>query len=259
MKRSASIIVTVIAFVMISSMGQAQVRYRVSAGLSTDWIISDNPAIQRIVPNDVGTDSIPVDAPYGGSLDGMQVGWGIRCYADLDKQKRFRVPFGIDWHQLSGTQSIVAPTYTARVTHNVDIWTVHTGFEYAFVEFPLAFARAYVAGELRGSIIGPNRFIAYQKTISEETGDITESSVEREGKPAVFRLGGMIRLGVEGELYYPLFLNTSIGYGAMNLLFRDDRPTPEGRGELLTPTRISEPREQLLQHVNFTFMLQVRL
>lgn len=258
MKRSASIIVLVIVFGMVSSMGQAQVRYRVSAGLSTDWIISDNPAVQRIVPQ-TDSDSLSVDAPYGGSLDGMQVGWGIRCYADLDKQKTFRVPFGIDWHQLSGTQSIIAPTYAARVTHNVDIWTVHAGFEYAFVEFPLAFARAYVAGELRGSIIGPNRFIASTKTINEETREISETVREGEGKPAVFRLGGMVRLGVEGEIYYPLFLNTSIAYGAMNLFFRDDRPTPEGRGELLTPTRISEPREQLLQHVNFTFMLQIRL
>lgn len=257
MKR-LQIIILAVGLLAAATAMQAQVRYRVSAGLSTDWIISDNPAIQRIVPQNDG-DSISQDDPFGGSLDGMQVGWGIRCYADLDKQKRFRIPFGLDWHLMSGTQSIIAPTYAAKVTHNVDIWTVHAGFEYAFVEFPLAFARAYVAGEVRGSIIGPNRFTAITRTINEETRDITETVREAEGKPAVFRLGGMVRVGVEGELYYPLFLNTSIGYGAMNLFFRDDRPTPEGRGELLTPTPISEPREQLLQHVNFTFMLQVRL
>jgi hypothetical protein len=69
----------------------------------------------------------------------------------------------------------------------------------------------------------------------------------------------MARVGIEGELYYPLFLNTSVGYGILNLFLRDDQPTPAGRGELLTPTRISEPQEGMLQQLNFTFMLQVRL
>jgi hypothetical protein len=73
-------------------------------------------------------------------------------------------------------------------------------------------------------------------------------------------MGAMARFGIEGEIYYPVFLNTSVGYGVMNLVGRDDRPTwKEGRGELLTARPLNEPTEGLLYHMNFSFMIQVRL
>jgi len=245
--------------VLATTAASAQVRYRVSGGLSTTWITSDNPAVERIVGVVEEGQEEADDLPFGGSLDGSQIGWGIRCYADLDKQKTFRIPFGVDLHLMSGTQSVVANTYAAKAQHDVNIWTIHGGFEYAFVEFPLAFARAYVAGELRGAFVGASRITKTLRTIDGQTGKIVTTVDEFSDKPMVFRLGAMARLGIEGEIYYPLFLNTSVGYGVMNLLFRDTRPTPEGRGELLTPTPISEPFEGMLQHLNFTFMLQVRL
>lgn len=247
-------LITVLLLVAAAAVSTitAQVRYRVSGGLSTTWITSDNPAVGRIADMDT-------TKPFGGALDGAQVGWGLRFYADLDKQKVFRIPFGIDLHMLSGTQSVLAPTYTTRVQHDVNIWTIHGGFEYAFVEFPLAFARAYVAGEIRGAFVGASNITKTLRYIDGGTGKLVTESESFSDKPGVFRLGAMARIGVEGELYYPLFLNTSVGYGVLNLLMRDDRPTPEGRGELLTPTPISEPGEAMLQHLNFTFMLQVRL
>jgi hypothetical protein len=70
----------------------------------------------------------------------------------------------------------------------------------------------------------------------------------------------MARLGIEGEIYYPVFVNTSVGWGAMNLLGRDTRSTANGgRGELLTPVSQNEAGEGVLYHLNFTFMVQVRL
>lgn len=244
---------------LAASVASAQVRYRVSGGLSTTWITSANPAVEPIVGVIEEGQEETEDAPFGGSLDGSQIGWGIRCYADLDKQKTFRIPFGVDVHMLSGTQSVVSTLYAAKAQHDVNIYTVHGGFEYAFVEFPLAFARAYVAGEIRGAFVGASRVTKTLRNINTQTGKIETTVEEFSDKPMTFRLGAMARLGIEGEIYYPLFLNTSVGYGVMNLLFRDMRPTPEGRGELLTPTPVSEPFEGMLQHLNFTFMLQVRL
>jgi hypothetical protein len=70
----------------------------------------------------------------------------------------------------------------------------------------------------------------------------------------------MARLGIEGEIYYPVFLNTSVGYGVMNLLGRDTRSSAQGgRGELLTPRALNEAGEGVLTHLNFAFMIQVRI
>ncbi len=247
-------------FVLSANQTAAQIRYRVAGGLSTDWITSDNPAVYRLASSDTSTS--PANE-FGGALDGMQVGFGVRMYADLDAQKKFRIPVGVDVYTFSGVQAVNANTYKLRIRHDVDVFTGIVGFEYSFLEFPLAYARVFVGTEIRPLYVAPNNIITDEMYVGSD-GSI-ESTVHKEysGKPSAFRLGGMIRLGIEGEIYYPVFLNTSIGYGVMNLIGRDTRPTSEdgngGRGELLTPRSINEATEQMLSHVNFTFMVQVRL
>jgi len=139
------------------------------------------------------------------------------------------------------------------------VYTGIVGFEYSFLEFPLAYARVFVGGEIRPLYVSANTITRDEYTT--DGGNITfESHEEFSGKDGAFRLGGMVRLGIEGEIYYPVFLNTSVGYGVMNLIGRDTRSTQEGgRGELLTPFPANERTEQILSHVNFTFMVQVRL
>lgn len=244
----------IIVLTGLAASAGAQVRWRVSAGMSTDWITNDNPAVHRLT----GT-SDSIDAPLGGALDGMQMGWGIRAYADLDKQKTFRIPFGLDYFSYSGTQSMNAPTYAVQVRHDVNLFTGHLGFEWSFVEFPLAFARAYIAGEVRGLYVAPNTITTSTRIVSD-SGHVTSRQEVFSGKEGAFRLGGMARLGIEGEIYYPVFLNTSVAYGVMNLVGRDMRSTADGgRGELLTPNKMDAAGEGLLYHLNFTFMVQVRL
>jgi hypothetical protein len=230
----------------------AQIRFRIAAGLSTDWIVSDNPAVYRLIATEEG-DSL------GGAFDGAQVGFGIKGYVDLDKQKYFRIPIGVDYFAYNGAQSLLARAYQITIRHSTTIITPHIGFEWAFVEFPYAFARAYVGVEARAAHIGANSIEIATRTLNEN-GDWVANSREVSGKDAVWRLGGMARLGVEGELYYPVFINTSVGYGVMNALLRDTKPTAEGgRGELLTPESTNERGEGYLNHLNFTFMVQVRL
>lgn len=242
----------ILAALLVSSAHNAgaQIRYRVAGGLSTDWITSDNPAVYRLASSDTAIN--PKDE-FGGALDGMQVGFGVRIYADLDAQKKFRIPLGVDIYTFSGVQALNATTYKVRLRHDVNVFTGIVGFEYSFLEFPLAYARAFVGGEIRPLYVAPNNIVQDDFTIGP-TGNIISTHKEFNGKPGAFRLGGMVRLGIEGEIYYPVFLNTSIGYGVMNLIGRKD-----DRGELLTPRNINEPKEQMLSHVNFTFMVQVRL
>ena len=241
-----------IAILAVSTTAEAQVRFRVATGLSTDWITNDNPAVYRIA--DTGDET---ETRFGGGFDGMQMGWGIKAFADLDKQKILRIPFGIDLFQYKGAQSIQARTFKILVNHEVNLYSYHGGFEWSFVEFPLAYARAYLGAEARVTTVSPNT-ITYQEsyTLAPERDTVRTLS----GKDAATRLGGMLRLGIEGELYYPVFLNTSVSWGVMNLIGRDTTPTWEGgRGELLTPFPLNEATESLIYHLNFTFMVQVRI
>ena len=199
---------------LASTSALAQVRFRVAAGLSTDWITSDNPAVYRLASSQNTTP----EETYGGAFDGAQMGWGLRGYIDLDKQKKFRIPVGLDYFMYKGAQSIVGETYSIR----------------------------------------ENSITRDIKTLIADT--IIQRVEVFNGKSAATRLGAMARLGIEGEIYYPVFVNTSVGWGAMNLLGRDTRSTAEGGlGELLTPVPQNESGEAILYHLNFTFMVQVRL
>lgn len=245
-----------VLFALAGGQANAQIRYRLAAGLSTDWITSDNPAVYRLASSDTAIDP---KNEFGGALDGMQVGYGMRMYADLDAQKKFRIPLGLDMYTFSGVQAVNANTYKLRLRHDVNVFTGIIGFEYSFIEFPLAYARAFVGAEIRPLYVAANRIIR-DATQTGETGETIITHEEFSGKPGRFRIGGMVRLGIEGEIYYPVFLNTSIAYGVMNLIGRDTDPTqPDFNGELLTPQKTNEFTEQVLSHVNFTFMVQVRL
>jgi hypothetical protein len=240
---------------LLPAVSSAQIRFRVAGGISTDWITSDNPAVYRIVPEDA--DALG-DGQVGGAFDGAQMGWGLRGYIDLDKQKKFRIPVGVDVFSYSGAQSIQSDFYSIRVQHENTLTTGLAGFEWSFVEFPWAFARAYLGAEARVLFVGENLITYDEKQIVN--GELQERFVQYNGKPSTTVVGALARLGIEGEVYYPVFINTSIGWGAMNLIGRDERPTSEGgRGELLTPVSRNEGPEQILYHVNFTFMIQVRL
>ncbi|MFN4908489.1 MAG: hypothetical protein ACK475_11220 [Bacteroidota bacterium] len=249
------LIVSFVLSAILSTAVEAQIRFRIATGLSTDWITNDNPAVYQLSGS---PDTSNPDRPYGGSFDGAQVGWGLRGYVDLDKQKTFRIPVGVDLFLYRGTQSIKGIGYDFRVDHSTDLVSAFTGFEWSFVEFPLAFARAYVGAEARFLFVGENTITNTGRTFVD--GKWISTQDQYTGKPSAFRMGAMARFGIEGEIYYPVFLNTSVGYGVMNLVGRDDRPTwKEGRGELLTARPLNEPTEGLLYHLNFSFMVQVRL
>ena len=242
------------AFMAALSVADAQVRFRVAAGLSTDWITNDNPAVYRIAGTGDETDTT---AGFGGGFDGMQMGWGLKAFADLDKQKILRIPFGIDLFQYRGAQSIQARNFKILVNHEVNLYSYHGGFEWSFVEFPLAYARAYLGAEARVTTVSPNTITYEESYVSAPERDTIRTLT---GKEAATRIGGMLRLGIEGELYYPVFLNTSVSWGVMNLIGRDTTPTWDGgRGELLTPFPLNEASESLIYHLNFTFMVQVRI
>jgi ribosomal protein S6 len=182
--------------------------------------------------------------------------WGVKSFAQPTESGLRKGSY--HYFMYKGAQSIVGETYSIRITHENNLAAGLAGFEWSFIEFPWAFARAYVGAEARLLFVGENSITRDIKTLVADT--IIQRVEVFNGKSAATRLGAMARIGIEGEIYYPVFVNTSVGWGAMNLLGRDTRSTAEGgRGELLTPVSQNESGEAILYHLNFTFMVQVRL
>jgi hypothetical protein len=104
--------------------------------------------------------------------------------------------------------------------------------------------------------VGGSRF---QYNVDEySTGNpLPQYSLDTTLKPSVFRLGGAVRVGVQGILSEPLRINISAAYGVYNLVGRDLRSTgADRRGQLLTPTRIGETGEQFAMYSNISLWLQ---
>ena len=68
------------------------------------------------------------------------------------------------------------------------------------------------------------------------------------------RLGMGLRIGVDGEVFAPWYVNISAGYNAFNLLGRND-----SRGELFTPSNLSEKVESIIGAIATTILIQYKL
>lgn len=220
---------------------------QIGVGLTTSWINGTNPATDIIFPKDT-IHSI------GGGFNGQQPGLAIRGVFIMDQERRMRITAGLDYIWYTGLQRIEGPGYTFYARHNLDLPTVVLGFEYAFLNLPLANAKMYVGMDARYSILTNGDFrrkIVYK--LIDVISDTTINTKESFGAVQP-RLGAAIKVGIEGELLDPVYVNISGAYGAINLFGRDDK-----RGEYLTPTNLSEIKENILGNIFFTMMIQYRL
>lgn len=215
-----------------------------SAGLSTSMILGDNANNSRISPR-------YSNEPFGGGFDGQQIGFGARLIFKIDDKKRFSVPLGIDYEFFNALERVPrGPNAVTLWDHNTQIITGIIGFNYSFVKFPFANVRAYAGLEARGAFIHngeiTNRDEYYSYDEVRTTTKIT--------KDAAFRLGSVIRIGIEGDIVRPIYLNASLGFGVLNLIGRDD-----SRGELLTPNNILESKESMIYLMSINMMLQYKI
>jgi len=240
-------VAAVIGLTAISLEAQGLKNIQATAGLSTMWIINDNAARESIVPRD------ETDIP-GAGFDGQQIGFSIRMLYNLNEKKKLRLTTGLDYYFMRGVQRNQLTSSTIYYTYAVNVPTIVLGTEYAFVEYPPGDVRIYAGIEARGAFTSaePIDFrlvrLGDNTLIQSGTGQIKDNA---------FRLGGAIRLGVDGEIYEPMYVNISAGYGILNLIGRDDT-----RGELFTPNHsavgYTEERENYIHNVLFSFLLQYR-
>lgn len=101
------------------------------------------------------------------------------------------------------------------------------------------------------SILGDDHYKVKVDYLLLDTLDVTYNIIN---KKSTTRMGGVIKLGIDGELWDPWYVNISIGLGVMNLFGRKD-----ARGELLTPIRLNEYKENYVYNLLFSMLIQYRL
>lgn len=215
-------------------------------GISTLNILGSNPAKKEMQPSDTNSKG------YGGSFEDAQPGVEFRLNLDLDSAGDFRIPIGFDYSFFSAAERIPMPSVTATLQHYMSVMSPYTGIHITFARFPFANAKAYGGIEARGTWVHHATF-ARQIIYSPPFPQDLNESISFRTKAEAFRLGGSIRVGIEGELQHPIYINSSIAYTAINLVGTND-----GRGELFTPTKFFETKESLVNCINFSLMILIK-
>lgn len=215
-------------------------------GISTVKILGDNPGALPILQTDTTKEAIT-----GGSFDGAQPGVDFRLTYTLDDDKTFRIPFGMDYSFYEANERIPASQFvTIKLTHSLETASIYTGFHAVFLRFPLADAKAYAGLEARGTLIHNAKY-RYREVYA--TDGTANKDITIESKKDAWRFGGLMRIGIEGEINKSLQINTSAAFAILNLLGRDNK-----RGELLTPFATFESEESIVYNFHFSLLIQYK-
>ncbi|MFP4527420.1 MAG: hypothetical protein ACLFQX_02645 [Candidatus Kapaibacterium sp.] len=240
------ICVAMLAYSPHSATAQFTSKTYISGGLSTLAMPGETPNTLPMVQRDTTKEQIT-----GGSFNGSQPGIGLQFLFVLDKEENFRIPLGFDYNFFRAAERIpISAFYEARLKHRVDVAGINLGLHYAFLKFPLAQAKIYGGIEARATYVFNGEF---QKIQNYKLDDLMDEDVTIPTKPDVWRFGGQARLGIEGEIFDPVYINTSVAFGVINLIGRDDQ-----RGELFTILSQYENEESLVSVINFSFLIQYK-
>lgn len=223
----------------------------IGGGISTAWINGANPARDFMLPENLlaRTDSLII-LP-GGSLDGQQFGLGARARFGLGSDSSaFTLSLGVDYIFYRGNWRLPLSAGSILMEHNVDMPTAILGLEYRVLKVS-KLTGLYVAAEARAAFIH-STFFNWEFKAAD--GELHEQRSTTQGKVSATRLGAALRLGFSGEFQNGLIIDTSVGYGAVNLVGRDDV-----RGQLLTTTNDYETKEDVVGNILFSIMVMYRI
>lgn len=257
MRKLSLVLLVLIVGVLQNQVTFSQIpQVHISGGFTTQSFLGDEIAANPLVARDSLT--LP-----GGSFNGQQLGATVKAMLFLDTAKKFRMPIGLDYVRFFGAQRLeVSQFYRIQLFNSLQVITPTIGLDYSMFKLPLANANMYVGAELRGSFFSNSNlvredYLNFYTTINNFQvfdRDSLLKRIEINNKPNAFRLGGAIKLGVEGKIQDPLYLNISLSYGSPNLFGRDN-----ARGELFTPNKTFENQESVVSQLFFHFLLQYRL
>lgn len=193
----------------------------------------------------------------GSSMFGSQNGISARFNFEFGERNQFIVPVGIEYSAFRGGQQLnVDSGARGAGTVRIDMFTVVAGVQHRLWNLPFAQAFLYGGMEARASFLSGTHF-EFKVTNRDGTPN-TGSSIDTVTKESTFRMGGALRVGVQGVIQDPIRINISYAVGFMNLFGRDMRTSGrDRRGELLTPSNINQTNEILVPFGQFNLSLQV--
>ncbi|MCE5304324.1 hypothetical protein LLG34_01285 [bacterium] len=238
------IIILVIVFCQVSAHSQFLKNTSFALGLSTSQILGNNPAGKPIVSTG---DADP--AVIGGGFFGAQPGIDFRVTIPIDKELRWRIPIGLDYQFFSAKERIpTGKNLEVRLRHSLTNVSPYVGVSYVLQNLEMIKAKTYASLEARASFINN---INYEREHDYLNSNDLDTTLHEITKSNATRYGGLMRVGVESYLFYPIQINASVGLSVMNLLGRDN-----ARHELLTPTNFMEVQESFIWNLNFSIMFQ---
>lgn len=223
----------------------------IGGGISTAWINGANPARDFMLPENLLTRTDSLLILPGGSLDGQQFGLGVRARFGVGSDtSALSLLLGADYIFYRGNWRLPLAAGSIFMEHRVDMPTAVAGVEYRVLKIS-SLTGLYVAAEARAAFLSSTFFNWEFKGINSE---IREKRATTEGKASATRLGAALRLGFSGEFQDGFIVDTSVGYGAINLAGRDN-----GRGQLLTTTGDYETTEDVVGNILFSIMVMYRI
>lgn len=250
-KISFAVIIFLFGIINISPLfSQIGARYNLAAGLLTTNILGNNRAKLSIIP----PPGKP-DAYIGGSFAYSQPGIQLRSTFPLENYENIRISGYLNYSFFSGRERAVTSTTISKVVYlfrnSLDITSFGIGGEYIWANLKFANAKLYSGVDIQATLVHNINTEFLEDYLDVEGQD---NLYKYDPKPSAFRLGGNLKLGVEGRLREIVHVNAGVSIGALNLIGRDDT-----RGELLTPLKLQEDKENLLYLAQVFFLIQVNL
>jgi hypothetical protein len=240
--------VVLLLMVILLNPTNANSQYSFGAGLTTLTILGDNPATKPFFERDTAKPNL-----FGGSFDGPQVGVSFRLNYSLDTIGQFVIPIGLDYNFFESRERVpVSSTVTAYYKNSTSIPTLSLGLDVMIKKWDIADAKIYAGLDARMSIVQQGKYESDLEYLNFDTVEV----LIRNTKSTVNRYGFNLKLGLQGRLDGPIYMNSWVSYGIMNLIGRDDK-----RGELLTPFRQTtyiEDKESFVHTLHFNFMIQYK-
>ena len=217
-------------------------KYQVAFGIITTQILGDNPATLSMLDNQA----------TGGSFPMTQPGMELRFTFPLDDNNNIRIPFSLDYTFFRGKER---ENYNRKIidyySHTVDVLGINTGIHYAFLNIPFARAKVYTGLEARLSYLSNIKFEWLRDYLEPAFPD---EIYDIQSKPDAFRLGGALKLGIEGKLNKNWYINAGGSLMITNIVGRDN-----SRGELFTPFARLEAKESLVYNLQIFILIQYQL
>ncbi len=187
----------------------------------------------------------------GGGLRFIQPGFDLSAIFFLDTNLKHRTIAGLEY--LSMTSKEILPMsltayYYAR--HDISLFDIYLGYHYAFWCIGFQDTKVYAGPEIMFNTMPVNEYEKGIKYQNSPQNDLVQESVS---KPFAFRIGGRIKLGIEGKLYENILANIGFTGGIYNLLLRDD-----ATGELFNRQSKYDTEEAFQPFYNFSIGIQYR-